>query len=151
MAILFILHVLAAAVWVGGMFFAYMALRPAASTLEPQLRLPLWTRTFGKFFLWVWLAIVILPVTGNLMVFGWLGGMKGAAIHIHIMQLLGWIMILAFLHMYFAPYRRLRRAAEASDWPTAGAQLGQIRWIVLFNLTLGLLVVAIAAGGRYWN
>ena len=36
MAIAIPLHLLAAVIWVGGMFFAYMALRPvAASLLEP--------------------------------------------------------------------------------------------------------------------
>ena len=45
MAIAIALHLLAAVIWVGGMFFAYMALRPAAaSLLEPPLRLPLWSQ-----------------------------------------------------------------------------------------------------------
>jgi uncharacterized membrane protein len=37
------LHVLAALVWVGGMFFAWMVLRPAAvKALEGPARLTLW-------------------------------------------------------------------------------------------------------------
>jgi uncharacterized membrane protein len=37
------LHGMAASAWVGGIFFAYMALRPAAMiTLEPPVRLKLW-------------------------------------------------------------------------------------------------------------
>ena len=45
------LHALAAMVWVGGMFFAYMALRPvAAKILEPAVRLALWSRTLTRFF-----------------------------------------------------------------------------------------------------
>jgi uncharacterized membrane protein len=83
------------------------------------------------------------------MIFGWLGGMKNLGVHVHVMQLLGWVMIFAFLHVYFAPYRRLQQAVAAADWPAAGRQLARIRWIVLFNLTLGLLVIALAAGGRY--
>ena len=48
------LHVMGVVVWVGGMFFAYMALRPvAASVLEPPQRLTLWAGVFGKFFPWV--------------------------------------------------------------------------------------------------
>jgi len=39
---------------------------------------------------------------------------------------------------------------EAKDWPTGGAKLGQIRQLIGLNLILGLLVVLIAAGGRYW-
>ena len=52
------LHILGAVVWVGGMFAAYMCLRPAAGPLEPPARLKLWRAFFGKFFPWVWLAIL---------------------------------------------------------------------------------------------
>jgi uncharacterized membrane protein len=150
MPLLIALHLIAAVVWVGGMFFAYMALRPvAASLLEPPLRLPLWTQTFARFFPWVWASVVLLPVTGYAILFGVFGGMAGAGIHIHLMQLLGWIMILLYLHLFFAPFRRMKRAVAAADWPAAGAQLAQIRRIVGINLVLGLLVVLIASGGRY--
>lgn len=50
MVLALVLHSLAAAVWVGGMFFAYMALRPAAGALEPPQRLTLWRGTFDRFF-----------------------------------------------------------------------------------------------------
>jgi len=59
-----ILHVLSVIIWVGGMFFAYMCLRPiAASQLEPPVRLQLWVGVFGKFFPFVWLAVILLPLT----------------------------------------------------------------------------------------
>ena len=65
MGIALLLHVLAAVVWVGGMFFAYAALRPVAvSQLEPPLRLALWAGVFSKFFPWVFVAIAILLITG---------------------------------------------------------------------------------------
>ena len=58
-------HLLAAVIWVGGMFFAYTALRPAADKLlEAPQRLKLWRKTFISFFIWVWLAIIALPATG---------------------------------------------------------------------------------------
>ena len=44
-------HILSVVIWVGGMFFAYMAMRPAAaSVLEPPKRLSLWLPTFKRFF-----------------------------------------------------------------------------------------------------
>jgi len=58
------LHIVAAVIWVGGMFFAYMVLRPSAGPLEPALRLPLWHRVFGRFFPWVWASIVALLASG---------------------------------------------------------------------------------------
>lgn len=150
MPLLIALHLIAAVIWVGGMFFAYMALRPvAASLLEPPLRLPLWTRTFARFFPWVWASVVLLPVTGYAMLFGVLGGMAGAGASIHLMQLLGWIMIALYLHLFFVPFQRMKRTVAAADWPAGGVQLAQIRRIVGTNLVLGLLVVLIASGGRY--
>lgn len=150
MPLLIALHLLAAVVWVGGMFFAYMALRPVAATLlGPPQRLPLWTQTFMRFFPWVWLAILLLTTTGYAMLFSVFGGMAGVGLHVHLMQGLGWIMILMFMHMYFAPFQRMKRAVAAGEWPTGGQQLAQIRRIVGINLILGLLVVLIASSGRY--
>jgi uncharacterized membrane protein len=67
------------------------------------------------------------------------------------MHLLGWIMLLLFLHLYFAPWRRLRRALDADDGQAAAASLNQIRLIVAINLTLGMLTSVIGASGRWWG
>lgn len=150
MSIAITLHILAAAIWVGGMFFAYIVLRPvAAQQLEPPQRLPLWAQVFSKFFPWVWLFVILLPVTGYWMIFSVFGGMNSVGLHVHLMQGLGWIMILLFMHLNFAPFKRLKKAVNESDWPTAGKQLNQIRVLVGANLAIGLAVIAIAAGGRY--
>lgn len=150
MSIAITLHILAAAIWVGGMFFAYIVLRPvAAQQLEPPQRLPLWAQVFSKFFPWVWLFILLLLVTGYWMIFSFFGGMAAVGLHIHLMHGLGWIMVLLFMHLYFAPFKRLKNAVNESDWPTAGKYLNQMRVLVGINLVLGLVVIAIAAGGRY--
>ncbi|HED18550.1 MAG TPA: hypothetical protein ENI74_03500 [Gammaproteobacteria bacterium] len=144
------LHILSAVVWVGGMFFAYQILRPvAAQQLEPPQRLQLWAQVFRRFFPWVWVCIVLLPLSGYWMVYRRFGGMSGIGLHIHIMQVLGWLMILLFLHLYFSPFRRLREAVITEQWPEAGKRLRQIRFIIGVNLSLGLIVIAIAAAGRY--
>lgn len=149
MAVAITLHVLAAVIWVGGMFFAYMALRPAAGVLDPNVRLPLWARTFARFFPWVWAAVVLLPATGYWMIFNVFGGFAGAALHIHAMQGLGILMALIFLHVFFAPYRRLRQAVATQNWPEAARRLGQIRMLIGVNLLLGLATVVIAVGGEH--
>ena len=152
MIIAMALHIVASVIWVGGMFFAYMSLRPVAATLlEPPLRLPLWVQTFGRFFPWVWASIIVLLGTGYWMVFAFFGGMKGIGLHVHIMQGLGILMMLLFFHVFFAPYRRMRQALDANDLPEAGRRLNQIRIVVGTNLILGLIVVVVAATGRYWG
>ncbi len=146
-----IVHILAAVVWVGGMFFAHQALRPAAAALDPALRLPLWSRVFDRFFAWVIAAIVLLLLSGYAMVFGIYGGFAALPIYVNLMQGLGILMMLLFLHLYFAPWRRLRAAVGRQDWAEGGRQLGKIRTVVTINLVLGLIVVAIGASGPYWS
>jgi uncharacterized membrane protein len=146
-----IFHILGAVVWVGGMFFAYVVLRPFAGTLEPPARLALWRGVFQKFFPWVWASILALLVSGYGMLFLALGGFAGAGIHVHIMNLTGLIMVALFLHLYYAPWRRMRQALDAGDNPEAAKQLSQIRRFVAINLTLGLITCAIGASGRYWG
>ncbi|MBW0148961.1 CopD family protein [Marinobacter arenosus] len=150
MSLAIALHVLSAVVWVGGMFFAYMAMRPAViEVVEASQRGTLWCRTLSRFFRWVWLAIILLLVTGYWMVFSVFGGMAGAGWHIHAMQGLGLIMMLLFFHVYFAPFRRLKQAVADKDPQEGGRRVGQIRRLVGINLILGLVVIVVGAGGRY--
>jgi len=146
-----ILHTLSAVVWVGGMFFAHQVLRPAAAGLEPGPRLALWSRVLGRFFSWVFVAVVLLLLTGYAMIFGVYGGFADIGLHIHLMQGIGILMMLLFFHLYFAPWRRFRTAVARQDWAEGGRQLGQIRTIVTVNLVLGIIVVAIGSSGRYWG
>jgi uncharacterized membrane protein len=150
-AIAVILHALSAVVWVGGMFFAHQALRPAAVVLEPGPRLLLWARVLGRFFAWVIGAVVLLLVSGFAMVFDVFGGFGGVGLYIQLMMGIGILMMLLFFHLYFAPWRRFQAAVGRQDWAEGGRQLGQIRSIVTLNLILGLIVVGIGASGRYWG
>jgi uncharacterized membrane protein len=150
MTVLIALHVFAAVVWVGGMFFAYMVLRPSAGPLETPLRLQLWQRVFGRYFPWVWASIAALLVSGYAMLFLHFGGFAGAPLHINVMQVTGILMMLLFLHLYFAPWRRFSRAIGAGAFADAAASLNQIRRIVAINLVLGLITVAVGASGRFW-
>jgi uncharacterized membrane protein len=85
------------------------------------------------------------------MLFLALGGFAGAGVHVHIMNLTGLVMMALFLHLYFAPWRRMQRALDAGDNAAAAQQLGQIRMIVAINLGLGLITSVIGATGRYWG
>jgi uncharacterized membrane protein len=150
-AVALMVHILAAIVWVGGMFFAHQVLRPAAALLEPGPRLILWSRVLGRFFAWVIAAIILLLLSGYTLVFGVFGGFRAIGLYINLMQGLGILMILLFLHLYFAPWHRFRIAVGRQDWAEGGRQLGQIRTIVTINLVLGLVVAAIGGSGRYWG
>jgi hypothetical protein len=58
------------------------------------------------------------------------------------MAVLGLLMMLIFGHIFFAPYRRLQRAATQQDWAVAGAAAGQITLLAKINLGLGWLAIA---------
>jgi len=138
MKLLYLLHVLATVIWVGGMFFAHQCLRPAAlAQLEPASRLRLWNGVFSRFFPWVWAAVILLTASGLLLI-QQMGGMAAVPIHVHIMAAIGYLMAGIFAALYFRPYASLSRAVATEDWPAAGAALNRIRILVGSNLSLGL-------------
>src|ERR1700694_2083229 len=103
-------HIVAAVIWVGGMFFAYVVLRPSVGPLEPATRLALWHRVLSRFFAWVWLSVAVLLVSGFAMVFLGFGGFAAVGRYVHTMMAAGILMMLIFAHLYFAPWQRFRRA-----------------------------------------
>ena len=150
-SLLLSLHVLAVVIWVGGMFFAHQCLRPvAASQLEPPVRLGLWVAVFGRFFPWVWVAILIIPISGYSLIFGIYESMANAPLYVHLMNGLGSIMILIYLFVYFVPYQKLKDAVATQEWPLGAKHLATIRTMVGINISLGILVIILASGGRYY-
>jgi len=148
MTVAIALHLLAAIIWVGGMFFAHMALRPAANALlEPPLRLPLMRRVFAGFFPWVWASVAILLATGYWIFLVTFQGKAG--LHVHIMSGLGLVMAAIFAYLWFAPYRHLGRAVDAGDFPAAAPHLAMIRRLIATNLVLGLVTSVLGGTGRY--
>jgi uncharacterized membrane protein len=144
-------HILGAVVWVGGMFAAYVCLRPAAGALDPPQRLRLWRSFFAKFFPWVWVSVLLLLGSGYWMLLTTFGGFKGAPLYINLMQGIGWLMVALFVWLFHGPWLKFKRAVDAQDWPAAGGYLSRIRQIIMINLPLGLSVVVIGGTGRYWG
>jgi uncharacterized membrane protein len=140
-ALMKFLHVLAAIAWLGGIGFMLLALRPAAAELlAPPQRLPLIAQTLQRFFGLVWATIVLLLLTGLAMLMG--VGMKNAPAGWHAMLGIGLVMFALFGHLYFGPFRRLRQAVSAADWPEGGRRAGQIATLATVNLALGVLAIA---------
>jgi len=138
------LHLLAAVVWVGGMFFAYLVLRPSLIVLEPNQRLLLHTQIFRRFFRAVWHAMPLIVITGFGMIFVFLGGMANQSPRIHAMLGLGLIMSALFLYIFFGPYKRFQRT---TDKAAMAASLDTIRKLIGVNLILGLMTIVVGAIG----
>lgn len=149
MGIAITLHILAVVVWVGGMFFAYLALRPALADHDVLNRARIWAAVFRRFFPWVWASVVTLLVTGLYMILVNLGGFAQAPMFVHVMMGLGILMMLLFAHVFFAPYKRLRQAAAAADEPVAKKSMNQIRKLIAVNLSLGVIVIIVAMTGTF--
>ena len=150
MALAVTVHVLSVVLWVGGMFFAHQCLRPvAAGQLEPPLRLRLWVGVFGRFFPWVWGAVLTILLSGLWMIFVTFGGFKHLALYIHAMFGLGLVMMAIFMHVFFASYKRLKAAVAAENWAEGAKALAQIRVLVGINTVIGTVTIAIASAGRY--
>jgi uncharacterized membrane protein len=139
------LHLLGAVVWVGGMAFALLILRPSLIVLEPAQRLALHAKVFRKFFLYVWHAMPILLLTGYAMLFGYLGGFAGVNWAVHVMHLLGLIMAVIFLVIFFGPWRAMRTATAGGDAPSATVAIDRMRGLIALNLLLGVVTVAVGA------
>ncbi|MBL6079789.1 CopD family protein [Belnapia sp. T18] len=148
-SLFYALHVLGAVLWVGGMVFAILVLRPALAVLEPPQRLALHEAVLKRFFLIVWHAMPILLLTGYLLLFGWYGGFRGAGWHIHVMHLTALLMAGVFLTIVTGPWREFRTARARGDAASAAVQADRIRLLIVMNLVLGLLTTGVAAWGRF--
>src|ERR1700712_484968 len=135
------LHLLCAVLWVGGMFFAYVVLRPSMVAIEAPQRMLLHTRVFKKFFLVIWHAMPVIILTGFAMIFAFGNGMAGQPWQVHAMLGLGLLMAAVFLAIFFGPYRQFRRTTDRNRMASS---LDNIRKLIGVNLVLGLITVVVA-------
>jgi uncharacterized membrane protein len=137
------LHLLGAVLWVGGMAFALLVLRPSLAVLAPGQRMAVHLGVFRRFFLIVWHAMPIVLLSGYVMLFGRFGGFAGVPAAVHVMHLFGLVMAVVFLIIVLGPWRRLR--AQRGN---GAGEVEMIRRLVALNLLLGTLTVLMAAWSR---
>jgi len=152
-SIAYTLHLIAAVVWVGGMFFAHMILRPSSvEKLQPPQRLPLWSAVFRRFFFWVWISIMTILSTGYWIIFDTYGGILGLQIaYIQWMHWIGLVMVAIFSYIFYIPYQAFKTAVDKGQFPVGGEQMNTIRRLVTTNLVLGMITIIIASAGKYIN
>lgn len=143
-----LLHLIAAVVWLGGLTFMLVALRPAVLALmEPQPRARLMASVWGRFFPIVLGAIVVLFVTGSNLYTTLFRAMKAAngigsvPLGWNLMLVGGLAMMLIFGHIFFAGFRKFKRALGQEDWAVVGAAASQIHRLMVVNFVLGWLVI----------
>ena len=139
-----LLHLLAGIVWLGGMTFMLFALRPAAlATLEAQSRAQLMGQVWRRFFALVLAAIVVLFATGTHLYTQTFRAARLATgegsvpLGWNVMLVLGLSMMLIFGHIYFAGFKKYKRAVAAGEWPLASKAAGLIHTMTVINFCLG--------------
>jgi uncharacterized membrane protein len=142
-------HLIAAIVWMGGMTFMLFALRPAImAQMEPPQRLALMGAVWQRFFAVVAGAVVVLFATGTSMYTALFRatrlatGQGGVPLGWNLMLIFGLAMMLIFGHIYFAGFRKFKRAVAAAAWPVAAQAAAQIHVLVVTNFVLGWLAIA---------
>ena len=142
-------HIIAVVVWIGGLFFATVVLAPVlqAEIAQASTRIPLLHAILRRFFLWVGISGAVLLGSGYTMVPLFYGGFAALSAPVSIMVVLGTIMVMLALHVYFAPLKRLRRAVLNQDWEAGARALGQVRLVSSVNLLLSLVVILMGVWG----
>lgn len=139
--LLLFFHLAAAIFWIGGMAFTVLALRPALhAQLQPPQRLSLMVLVLHRFFLVVIASIAVLLATGVPLLLQLPGGSAPAGWH--AMAGLGVLMMLIFGHIFFSPWRKLKRAVEEGAWSEGARHMNLITLLVKVNLGLGWLAIA---------
>ncbi|MEK6736811.1 MAG: hypothetical protein AABY47_09585 [Pseudomonadota bacterium] len=147
MEVLKILHLFGVVIWVGGMFFSYMILRPVVNRLlvSPQF-IKFWQLTFSHFFPWVWFSLTMILGSGLHMIHK-MGGFANLPFYVYLMFAMGVMMVLIFMYVFFTAYRKLKRYVVMEEWELAGIALIQIRVLIGLNLILGIVTTAVAVLG----
>lgn len=135
-AVLHALHVLGAVVWVGGLFFLMLIMRPAIADLDPAQRVDVYRAAFHRFLRMLWVVIPGVLLTGYIMLFGEYGGFIDGKWNLHLMHMLGLGMSVLFLTTWFGPYQPFRKGQ--------GRAIDLIRPLLLTSLFLGLATIVVA-------
>jgi uncharacterized membrane protein len=145
------LHLLAAVLWIGGMFFALLIVRPLCIKLleAGPARMNLMLSIQGRFLKWIGLFVLVLQGTGYWMIMKALGGFSGLGWHVNLMLLLGNTMTLLFLYAYFVQYPKAVALAKSGKGSETAAQMERIRKGTVLNLTLGIILIFSGSLGRY--
>lgn len=125
---LLFLHLFFAILWVGGMIYSLVFMRPALGKVDENCRNNVLEHTWGRFFYAVWLSIVVLFLTGMAMWHKFRPDFTNNTLF-HLKLLMFAIMVInfAYIHLYLFRKRIFR----------------SIPVLMTLNLILGILVVMV--------
>ncbi len=123
------LHIFFAIVWIGGMVYSLLFLKPSLKELPNEdQRHKLLRSVFSKFFPAVWLSILVLFITGMGLWHGYRRDFSENPLF-HTKLFLFALMILVFTYIYFFLFRKNK--------------LSHIPNLILVNLLFGIFILLI--------
>jgi uncharacterized membrane protein len=117
--IAFTLHLIAINIWVGGMFFVVVVFSHVTVPMPLAQRLDCWHRALSRFFMLVWLAMLVLLGSGGVMIYQVFGSPGNSPLYVLLMASFALIMMAIFVYIYFMPYRQFTRHLKAQDLANA--------------------------------
>jgi len=149
-AVIDFLHVLATAVWIGGMLFMKLVLMPALQAIDPAQRGRLMGAVAKRFTMVVWASVAVLLVTGYLKTPGelLLSAEAGYGMTLLVKHAMIAVMIVVGLVITFVVAPKMKALAPAAGSPPPPALLAAQKRLDLLsavNTVLGIGVLISAA------
>jgi uncharacterized membrane protein len=144
------IHTLAVIMWLGGLFLLCVSVYPTVRQLDSATALSLWHRVLSRFFIWAWISMLLILVSGIAMIFLTFGGFSGVPSIHRWNMLLGIPAIVLFGYLYFVPWRHFRDAMSNHDRLTAEKNIRRTRTILVIILVLGVAASVVSVAGRYY-
>lgn len=143
------LHVMAAFVWLGGMFYASVAVALTTGSQQPLASAGHLARELRRFFPVLCLCAALLLVSSLYLVFGGFRGPHHAPAFVNLMLLRDLFMVFLVLLAWLVAYPRLRRGLEQENPRLVRGGLYRMLLVGLINLVLGTIVFFVVMTGSF--
>ena len=136
------IHLLCVVLWVGGMAFLLLTLRPSANAIDPAARLVLQGAVFRRFFRTIWQVMPMAIVSGLLLLILLYSHQK-MPWEVMVMQTGGVLMAALFIGTVLVPNKRFQAKLAAG---TATAEdAAPVRRLIWLSLAIGAVVLVSVA------
>jgi uncharacterized membrane protein len=132
------IHLLCVVLWVGGMAFLLLTLRPGLNTLDPAARLMLQGVVFRRFFRTIWQVMPMAIISGLLLL---ILSYSHQALpwEVMVMQTGGVLMAAIFVGMVLVPNKRFQEKLAAGT--ATHADVVPIRRLIWLSLGIGAIIL----------
>jgi uncharacterized membrane protein len=136
------IHLLCVVLWVGGMAFLLLTLRPSVSVIDPTARLALQGAVFRRFFRSIWQVMPMAIVSGLLLL------ILSYSHHalpwpVMVMQTGGVLMAAIFIGMVLVPNKRFQ--AKLAAGAATAEDIVPIRRLIWLSLGIGAVILVCVA------